>query len=180
MELLGYTMETIYLYTLIIGGSLTFLYILMSDMLEGVFEGLSETYFNPTLVLSFVTLLSGSGYILEKITGLNSVLILITSILSALLLVTLLNVFVLIPLSSAESSNTYAMEDLQGRVGKVIISIPADGFGEVLISGNSGNIAKSAISLDHQPIAEGSEILVIEIQDGVLHVTPYENASFNI
>ncbi|MGM7702719.1 NfeD family protein [Pseudalkalibacillus sp. Hm43] len=180
MELFGYTMETLYLYGLIIGGILTFVYILMSDLLEGMFEVLSDTFFNPTLVLSFVTILSGTGFVLEKVTGLHSLLILAGSVVSALLLVTLLNVFVLVPLSSAEESNTYALEDLQGRIGKVIISIPPDGFGEVLISGTSGNIAKSAKSLENVPIAEGTEILVIDIESGVLHVTPYERASFNV
>ncbi len=113
-------------------------------------------------------------------TGVHIWLIKIISGLLAFLSVTLLNIFVLIPLSSAEESNTYAMEDLQGRIGKVITSIPSDGYGEVLISGNSGNIAKSAVSLDNRPIEADSEILIIEIKDGVLHVTPYESSSFNV
>lgn len=180
MELFGYAMETLYLYGLIFGGILTFVYILLSDILEGIFEVLSDTFVNPTLILSFITLLSGTGFVFEKVTDLNSFLILAGSSVSALLLVTLLNVFVLVPLSSAEESNTYTIEDLQGRIGKVIISIPADGYGEVMISGNSGNIAKSARSLDNTPIAEGTEILVIDIEKGVLHVTPYESASLNL
>lgn len=180
MELFGFSIETIYLYGLIIGGCLTFIYILLSDILEGVFEVLSETFFNPTLILSFITIFSACGYLFEIMTGVHSWLILIISGLLAFLFVTLLNIFVLIPLSSAEESNTYAMEDLQGRIGKVITSIPSDGYGEVLISGNSGNIAKSAISLDNRPIEADSEILIIEIKDGVLHVTPYESSSFNV
>ncbi|WP_408007592.1 NfeD family protein [Pseudalkalibacillus sp. A8] len=180
MELFGFSMETIYLYGLIIGGCLTLIYILMSDILEGIFEVLSETFFNPTLILSFITIFSACGYLFEIMTGMNSWLILIVSVLLAFLSVTLLNIFVLIPLSSAEESNTYAIEDLQGRIGQVITSIPSDGYGEVLISGNSGNIAKSAVSLDDQPIKAGSEILVIETKDGVLHVTPYESSPFNV
>ncbi|WP_261130351.1 NfeD family protein [Bacillus sp. Marseille-Q3570] len=180
MELFGYPIETLYLYGLIIGGCLTLIYILMSDVLEGIFEVLSETFFNPTLILSFLTIFSASGYLLEIMTGMNSWIILVVSALLAFLFVTLLNVFVLIPLSSAEESNTYAIEDLQGRIGKVIISIPADGYGEVLISGNSGNIAKSAVSLENEPIEAGSDILIIDTKDGVLHVTRYEQDTFNV
>ncbi|MGP4078685.1 NfeD family protein [Pseudalkalibacillus sp. R45] len=180
MELFGYPIETLYLYGLIIGGCLTLIYIVMSDVLEGVFEVLSETFFNPTLILSFLTIFSASGYLLEIMTGMNSWIILVVSALLAFLFVTLLNVFVLIPLSSAEESNTYAIEDLQGRIGKVIISIPADGYGEVLISGNSGNIAKSAVSLENEPIEAGSDILIIDTKDGVLHVTRYEQETFNV
>ncbi|WP_349408442.1 NfeD family protein [Pseudalkalibacillus sp. SCS-8] len=180
MELFGNTMETLYLYGLIIGGILTFLYILLSDILEGIFEVLSDSLFNPTLVLSFITLLSGTGFVMEKLTSLNSLLILAGSTVTALVLVTLLNIFVLVPLSSAEESNTYAVEDLQGRIGKVIITIPVDGYGEVLISGNGGNIAKAAKSLDNTLIKEGTEILVIDIDNGVLHVAPYEGASIHM
>ncbi|WP_221566742.1 NfeD family protein [Alkalihalobacillus sp. TS-13] len=180
MELFGYPIETLYLYGLIIGGCLTLIYILMSDVLEGIFEVLSETFFNPTLILSFLTIFNASGYLLEIMTGMNSWILLVVSALLAFLFVTLLNVFVLIPLSSAEESNTYAIEDLQGRIGKVIISIPVDGYGEVLISGNSGNIAKSAVSLDNEPIEAGSDILIIDTKDGVLHVTRYEQETFNV
>ena len=88
--------------------------------------------------------------------------------------VTLLNLFILIPLSQAESTLAYSEQDLKGRVGKVIVSIPSDGFGEVMIEGNGGNIAKSAVSFEAVDIEYGSTVLVIDVIKGVLHVIPHE------
>jgi membrane-bound ClpP family serine protease len=174
IQMLGYTLEIIYLYGLIIGGILTFLYILFSDFLEGFFEVIPDGIFNPTLVLSFITLLSSIGYLLEKLTSANSILIGFIAIILAFGCTVLLNIFVLIPLSSAESTLAYTEEDLKGRVGKVITSIPVDGFGEVIIEGIGGNISKSAVSFDNEEIPYGKEVLIIDVQKGVLHVSPHE------
>lgn len=174
MEILGYSLQTIYLFGLIIGGSLTLLYILLSDILEGLFEFIPDGYFNPTLVLSFFTFVSSTGYLFEKFIALNSLLILLISLVLSFTLVTLLNVFVLIPLSSAEASLAYTETDLKGRIGKVIISIPEAGFGEVVLNGIGGMISKSAISFDHEYIGEGTKVVVIDIEKGVLHVSPHE------
>jgi len=63
---------------------------------------------------------------------------------------------------------------LEGRVGKAIISIPKEGFGEVVIESYSGMISKPAASFEDVPIPEGSEVLVIEVKNGVLYVMPYK------
>ncbi|MDC3414412.1 hypothetical protein NC797_08220 [Aquibacillus sp. 3ASR75-11] len=175
MEILGYSLETVYLFGLIVGGCFTFIYIILGDVLEGMFEFLSDGIFNPTLVLSFITFLSASGYLLEISTSLNSLLILVIALVLAFILVILLNVFILIPISSAEESLVYSEDDLKGRMGKVIVSIPEDGFGEVFLSGKSGSISKSAKSFEDQPIREGTEVLVVDIADGVLYVSPRES-----
>lgn len=174
MELFGYSLETIYLTMLIVGGSLTFLYILFGDLVEGIFESFSEGPINPTVILAFITIFSAMAYLMEKLTSVHSLIIFLVSIVTALILVTLLNVFILIPLSKAEATLAYSDEDLKGRIGKVIISIPVDGFGEVIIQGNGGNIAKSAVSFEQEAIPFDTEVLVIDVKNGVLHVLPHE------
>lgn len=174
MELYGYSLETIYLIGLIVGGSLTFLYILFGDLLEGIFEAITEGPLNPTVVLAFITIFSSMAYLMEKFTSVGSLIIFLASLITALILVTLLNVFILVPLSQAEATLAYSDEDLKGRVGKVIISIPIDGFGEVIIQGNGGNIAKTAVSFDKEAIAYDTDVLIIEVENGVLHVLPHE------
>lgn len=172
--MLSHTLEVIYLYGLIIGGILTFLYILFSDFLDGIFDFSPDGIFSPTLILSFVTLLSATGYLLEKLTSVNSILIGVMAIILALGFTSLLNIFILVPLASAESSIAYSEEDLKGRIGKVITSIPTDGFGEVVIQGIGGTISKSAISFENEEIPYGTVVLTIDVQNGVLHVTPHE------
>ncbi|MCH1627064.1 NfeD family protein [Ferdinandcohnia quinoae] len=171
MELFGYDIQTIYLFGLVVSGICTLLLILFGDVLEGIFP----ESFSPTLVFSFLTFLSASGYIFEKILTLNSFIILSISLVLALILVTLLNVFVLIPLSSAEESITFREEDLKGRVGKVITSIPVDGFGEVVIDGISGTIAMPAKSYKNEPVPYDEKVLVIDVKESVLYVLPYSS-----
>ncbi|PTY77417.1 hypothetical protein B5V89_14465 [Heyndrickxia sporothermodurans] len=173
MTIFGTSIETVYLVLLIVAGSLTILYILFGDIFHGIGEALS--FLHPTLVLSFITFFSASGYILERVTSFSSILIMAISAIIAIILVTLLNVFVLIPLSSAEESLSYTEESLKGRVGKLIISIPQDGYGEIVIDSKSGMISKPAASYENHAIEEGKQVLIIEVKDGVLYVVPYEN-----
>lgn len=172
MELFGYNIETIYLIGLIISGIGTLLFILFGDFLDGIFP---EGFLSPTLIFSFLTFLSASGYIFEKIFSFHSFLIFIVSLVLALILVTLLNVFVLVPLSSAEESMVYWEEDLKGRLGKVITSIPVDGYGEVVIEGISGTISKSAKAFNNEPISYDEKVLIIDVKEGVVYVLPYQN-----
>ncbi|WP_077617102.1 NfeD family protein [Bacillus sinesaloumensis] len=172
MEIFGYDIETVYLIGLVISGIGTLLFILFGDFLEGMFP---DSFLSPTLIFSFLTFLSASGYIFEKLLSFHSIVIFIISLVLALILVTLLNVFVLIPLSSAEESTAYKEEDLKGRIGRVITSIPVDGYGEVVIEGISGTIAKSAKSFHNEPIPYDEKVLVIDIKEGVVYVLPYQN-----
>jgi membrane-bound ClpP family serine protease len=170
MELFGLSLETIYLYALIFSGSLIVLYVLFGDMAEGFGEALG--IFNPVLVLAFITFMSASGYLFELLTSLNSFLIMGISALIALGLDTLLNVFVLIPLSSAEESLAYSEDSLRGRIATVLISIPEDGYGEILIESYSGRISKPAACFHNGVIGEGEKVLVVDIKEGVLYVVP--------
>ena len=104
----------------------------------------------------------------------SSGLIATISALIALILVTLLNVFLLIPLSKAEESLVYKESDLRGRIGTVITAVPADGYGEVLIESLSGRISKPAVSFSNSEIAYGKKVLIIDIESGVLQVKVYE------
>jgi membrane-bound ClpP family serine protease len=173
MEVFGLTIEAFYLTVLIITGGITLLYLLFGDFLEGIAE--ATGFINPTLILAFVTFTSASGYIFELLTSYNHLLIIGISVIIAIILDVFLNIFVLIPLSRAEKSLVYTTESLRGRVGDVIIPIPVDGFGEVIIKSASGTISKSATSFENKAIAEGEKVLIIEVKDGVLKVLPYEN-----
>lgn len=172
LELFGVPIQTIYLYTLIIAGSLTLLFLFFGDVFAGLSEGIP--FLNPTLVLSFFTCFSAGGYIGELVLPLSSLLIALSSCILSIMLVVLLHIFVLVPLSSAEESLAYREDDLRGRLGKVITAVPVDGFGEVVIEGIGGTISKSAVSFDNQQISYGTTVLVVDINNGVLSVTPHE------
>ena len=170
MDFLGTPLETVYLIALIVSSASIILFIFFGDLLEAVGEVL-----NPTLILAFITIASASGYLFEMYSELNSVLIFILSLIIAFIIDACLNIFVLIPLSSAEESLTYREESLKGRMAKVITSIPEDGYGEVMIENVSGRIAKPAKGFNNEKIHEGSNVLIVNTKNGVLYVTVYED-----
>ncbi|SEO36204.1 hypothetical protein SAMN04488134_106189 [Amphibacillus marinus] len=165
--------QTIYLYGLIIGGIITILYMLIGDVFEAIGEITVGSILNPTVVLSFISVLCGAGYIMELRETLDSLSIFVLATLISLVIVSLLHFFILVPLAKSEQSTAFSIVDFIGKEGEVITTIPVNGLGEVLIKsglGSTGNIAKCASNTE---ISQGSSILVLEIdQDGVLIVEP--------
>ena len=134
MNIFYLPLETVYLYTLIISGSLTLL-ILFFKMCFTAYRKPFLFHFKPCIDSVFLTIFSASGYIGEIAAPLSSPVIALLSFVLSVLLVSLLHFFVLVPLSSAEESLAYRETDLKGRVGRVITSVPKDGYGEVIIEG---------------------------------------------
>lgn len=168
MQLLGYDFQTLYMYGLIIAGSLTLLYMLFGD----VFHIDPGSVLNPTVVLGFFAILSGSGYAFELTTHWSSVTILIISALIALVLVSIIHFFILVPLSKTEENTAYSIHDLVGKTAEVNVTIPENGLGEVVISSGHGLNGKMARSRDNKEIKEETKVKVVEVEDGVLVVEP--------
>ncbi|MBH9787613.1 hypothetical protein FE576_20160, partial [Clostridioides difficile] len=82
--------------------------------------------------------------------------------------------FVLVPLRSADVSLAYTEESLGGQLGRVIVPIPVDGFGEVVIETTSGMISKRATGYDNEAIDYDETVLVVDVKDGTLFVRTYE------
>ena len=115
------------------------------------------------------------GYILEWFIDWSSLVILIIASISSIIFVTLLHLFVLVPIRSAEQSWGYSEDALIGSVGTAIVSIPIDGYGEVMVQWKSGVISKPAVSYDNEAISQDERVLIIEIKDGVFYVSPYQS-----
>jgi len=103
---------------------------------------------------------------------------LIIALVAATALDFLLYFFVLLPLKSAEVSLAYTDESLTGQVGKVIVPIPIDGFGEIIIESVNGIISKRAAGYENNAIDYGKEVLVIEVKEGTFIVKEYEPFRF--
>ncbi|MGI2328767.1 hypothetical protein [Planococcus sp. YIM B11945] len=176
MELFGLAMEQLYMYILIIAGAITVLYVFFGDIADG---GDAIPFFNPTVILAFFTLAAAAGFLLETLTGIDSLAIIGMSVAIAVLLDFLLYFFVLLPLSSAEASIAYTDESLLGQVARVIIPIPVDGYGEVALETYGGMIAKRAAGFDNEAIGQDQQVLIIEVRDSTLYVREYEPVSFN-
>lgn len=171
MTMFGMEMMQLYFWGLIVFGSLTLIYILLSDIVDGIFDVIPV---DPALILSFLTVFSASGYLLDKFSPLSDWFVLGASTVISSILVTLLHVFVFVPIRSAEASLGYSDDDMKGKLAKVIISIPKDGFGEVVLSIGGSTVSKSAQSFENEAIPYETEVLIIDVQKGVVFVTPYE------
>lgn len=176
MELFGLSMQEFYMYALIIAGALTILYVFFGDIADA---GEGIPFLNPAVILAFFTLAFAGGYLLESVSGLNSLAIFAISAAAAIVLDVLLYFFILLPLSSAESSIAYTDESLLGQVAKVIIPIPVDGYGEIVLETYGGMISKRATGFDNEAIGQDEQVLIIEVDDGTFFVRAYEPLSFS-
>lgn len=172
LTLFGYSLEQIYLVVLIFAGLATILFMFFGEVVEGIGDGLP--IFNPSVILSFFTLMSAAGFILEKLAFFSSAWNIGVAAIIGVILSALFYLFILVPLKSADVSLAYTEQSLEGQLGKVIVPIPEDGFGEVVIETTSGMIAKRAAGYDNEVIDYDSTVLVVEAKEGTLFVRAYE------
>lgn len=169
MEILGIDIQTIYLYGLIIGGSITLLYMLFGDVFEvigGIGEFAPGSILNPVVLLSFVSVFFGTGYILEIREMFSSGTNMLFALVIAVIIVSIIHFFILVPLSKSEQNTAQSRNDFLHKQGEVIITIPEYGLGEVLITmpfGSSGHVARSASLVE---IPQGTIVVVIRIEEG--------------
>lgn len=162
--------EQIFLYGLIVIGLITILYVLFADAIDGMDSGI----LNPTTILTFLLFICATGFILLKFTNWNDEIIIIVALVISSILTFLLYFFVLVPLASAEVSTAYTNESLQGQVARVIVPIPIDGYGEIVIETVNGIISKRAVGYDKEEIDYDKQVLIIDIEDGTFLVKEYE------
>lgn len=162
--------EQIFLYGLFAIGLITILYVLFADAIDGMDSGI----LNPTTILTFLLFICATGFILLKLTNWNEEIIIIVALIASSIITFLLYFFVLVPLASAEVSTAYTNESLQGQVARVIVPIPIDGYGEIVIETVNGIISKRAVGFDKEEIDYDKQVLIIDVEDGTFLVKEYE------
>lgn len=176
MHILGIDLQTFFLYGLIIGGSLTLLYMLFGDVFDvigGIGDVSPGSILNPTVILSFIAVFCGAGYVLELREMFGSGTNLLMATLIAIVIVGLIHFFILVPLAKSEQNTAQSIKDFLHKQGEVITTIPERGVGEVLIQmdlGVSGHVARSS---SNTRIAQGTLVTVVAIKENdVLIVEP--------
>ena len=175
MFIFSLPMEQVYMYILLAAGALTVLYVFFGDIAD---PGDALPVFSPTVILAFITFSAAIGFLLEVATEFNEWSVLGIAAMAAVLLDILLYFFILLPLSSAEASIAYSDESLPGQVAKVILPIPVDGYGEVVLETYAGMISKRATGYDNEAISQDEKVLIIEVNEGTLYVRAYEPLDF--
>jgi len=133
-------------------------------------------YLNPTTIALFLLGFGFFGYFFHNVTNLAVSLTLLLAtggglVIAALLLLMLSRLF-----ANSESSTELDVVDRTGMLGKVSITIPEKGLGEIIYTSPSG-MHKSipARGLSNQRLERDLEVVVVNYQHGVAEVETWEN-----
>ena len=164
-------------YWICLVGGLIFsvLTLLLGDVLDGALDGLDVIdVLDPLSIVGGLTVFGGAGVVLTESADLGTETTAAAAALIGLGLAVLMHFVYVRPMKRSENSTGFSLREYHGKLGEVITTIPAAGFGEVLVKMGASNTFRTAASFDGKPIAEGTRIVVVEIRDGDLLVTPFD------
>jgi membrane protein implicated in regulation of membrane protease activity len=174
-------MQTVYWGCLYGGIIFALVTIIFGDILGDIFSGLDSLSFDhldflsPMVIVGGITAFGGTGIMLDRLTSLETLIIIILSLIIAIALSVFVYFIYVRPMKNAENSNSYTMSDLVGKIGIVTVPVPKNGFGEVLIRIGAGNTNHIACSCDGEGFTQGPRVIVAEIKDGVVNVFRYQD-----
>lgn len=164
-----------------VGGVLLALVIvLFGDVLDGMLDGLLDflslefgEVLNPMILVGGVTVFGGAGILLTQYTSLQPIPVAICALLLAVFCSLLVYFLYVQPMKQAENSTAFSIKELAGKIGEIITSVPSHGYGEILIRVGAGMTNQIAASFDQEEIPSGARVVVIEVKDNVLYVSPF-------
>lgn len=168
----GISIETIYLYSLIICAVIAFLLVIFGDIVD--FDGPID----PMLLIPWLAFTSLFGYLGERLFEWNHLLLFLASGAVASIIVFFLNFYVLMPMKNAEATISISEKDMEGNTAIVITPIPVGGMGEIQLKSVTGSMSRPAAfyAPQDQPIEQGEQVLIIEIRERVCYVVPYKGS----
>lgn len=171
-------MQTLYLGCLALGVIFAVVSVLVGDLigsaLGGVFDALSFDFVNPAVMAGGITVFGGAGVLLTRYSGLEDGAILALSLLIAAFLAVLTYLVVVKPMNNSEMSTGFSMLDLPGKIGEVMVPVPATGYGEIMVKFGAGNSLHTAASFERMALPAGVKVVVVEVREGVALVSEFE------
>lgn len=173
-------MTTIYWVCLLGGLGFTVLALFVGDILEGALDALDSLdgiFIDPLSIVAGVAGFGAAGIVLDSTTTLSepSAAWLAGGI--GLLLAVVMHFLYVRPMKRGEVSTGFSIQEYRGRIGEVLTTIPSVGYGEVLVQMGGTNTSREALSFNGHEIKAGTQIVVVEIQNGDLLVAPLEEAA---
>ncbi|MEO7021665.1 MAG: hypothetical protein ABI234_16045 [Ktedonobacteraceae bacterium] len=134
------------------------------------------TYLNPMSIGLFLLGFGLFGYFFHNLPNVAPTLSLLLAIASGIVLAFALLSLLNRIFASTEGSTELDVVDRTGMLGKVSITIPEKGLGEILYT-SPGGVHKSipARGLDNQRIARDQEVVVVNYEHGVAEVDTWEH-----
>lgn len=148
---------------------------LISHAVHGVLDFLSVDFLQPMTIVGGITAFGGAGVLLTEYTVFSAWLIVLLSVLAALIVAIVVYFVYVKPMSNAENSTGFSIRDLTGKIGEVTVTIPATGYGEVLVRIGAANTNQIAASFEHETIQSGTRVVVVEVKDHTLFVARFDH-----
>ncbi len=163
-------METLFLVLLISGVIYAVVSFFFGDWLGDILDSLP--LFQSTVLVSCMTAFGGGGLLLLRYTALQGALVLLLALAGAIVIGVIVFFLYVKPMKNSENSIAFSFRSLEGSLGEVIIPIPKNGTGEVLLKVGAGYSNQIAESFDGTAIAADTKIVVVEIKEHTLLVSP--------
>ena len=167
-------------YWLCLGGGLLFalLTVLLGDVIDGALDGidLPDDLLDPLSFVGGLSVFGGAGVLLSEFAALGPVA---TAVLAAgfgFVLAVAMHFGVVRPMKRAEASTGFSHREYAGKLGEVSVSVPAGGFGEVIVQMGASRTFQTAASFDDTPIPSGTRVVVVEVGEEALLVSPFDDA----
>lgn len=128
---------------------------------------------NPSAVLAFTTCFGATGYILTRFAGWPSFLAAPVAVVPGILADVMI-AFLIAKLIAGETVMHAIDYELEGTLGRVTVSIPANGVGEVVFSKAGTRRSEGARSLNATAIPYNTEVVIVEYVHGVALVQAYD------
>ncbi|WP_430112437.1 protease [Paenibacillus sp. B1-33] len=169
-------MQTLYWGLLIFGVLYAIVSLLIGEVLSHVFDGLVGdshlTVLQPTILVSGLSTLGAIGILLGRYTAWQSTTILLTALAGAIVVSISVYFLYVRPMENSENSIGFSIAELAGKIGEVNVAIPAAGYGEVIVRIGAGVTNQIAASFDKEDIPSGTTIVVVEVKEDTLYVSP--------
>ncbi len=133
-------------------------------------------YLNPFSVGLFLLGFGLFGYFFHNLTNVGATLTLVLAVASGIVLAILLLFLVSRIFANAEGTTELDVVDRTGMLGRVSLTIPEKGLGEIIYTTPSG-LHKSipARGLNNQRVERDQEVVVVNYQHGVAEVDTWDN-----
>ncbi|WP_195575700.1 protease [Paenibacillus sp. 1001270B_150601_E10] len=174
-------METLYWGLIIFGVLYALVTLLFSEVLDHFFDALigdsGLDFFQPTVLVSGLTVFGAAGLLLSRYTFLSTAWIIVLAVAGAIAVSIGVYFLYVRPMENSENSLSYSIQDLVGSIGDVSISIPSKGYGEVMIRIGLTNTNHIAASFEGEAIPQDSRVVVVEVKDHTVYVSPLDTGN---
>ncbi len=129
--------------------------------------------FNVSSLLAFLTAFGATGFILMHFSGWSALWATPVALLPGVAADVLL-ALLLAKILAGERVMRPTDYELEGTIGRITVSVPAGGVGEILFSKGGIRRSEAARSLGPRPIPYDTEVVIVEYEHGTALVQPYE------